>query len=540
MANALQTVLMRIIRGNDRVENTQPLSKIWPLFAGVGLALGMGSFDGASVQGIFPYVAGGLSTSSDHALWTLTYFIVNWSVGITLMPWTTQRFGMRRVFQVAVVVASTGTIISALTSNLWIMLFSRALEGIAAGLLVPLSQSVFLRHSPKVRHGLVTIFWSNSMLAPFFFGPAIGGFLATDLGYRSIFLLSLPFWLLAFFLGRKGIPKDQSQPDTPPFDSWGFGLLYAGLMSMQIVFDQGEEYGWWHSSFILKTTLISFVCLLLFAWRESETTYPLLQMHFLKRRNYSLGLLLLCLGWAMFMGWASILPLWAEENLGFNGFWASLVLAPIGVGAIPMSTIMDRLRGLLGLRRLATLCFSIFAFAYGSTYLSPITSLSDLFLPILLLGIGVGMLFVPLTMIILSGLDSDEIPSAATTSNFIRVFSANIGVTLLSVYWTRYGAMAADHLRSHISRFQQPLQLSPESLHNLIRIQADTLSIDNLLRLSMWICLGAAVIAYVFIIPPSRMTNRTGVEDYVTEEEAEAGFGTSAKAAAAVSAKTTS
>jgi hypothetical protein len=81
------------------METAQSLSKTWPLFAGGGLALGMGSFDGASVQGIFPYVAGGLSTSSDHALWTLTYFIVHWSLGITLMPWTTARFGMRRVFQ---------------------------------------------------------------------------------------------------------------------------------------------------------------------------------------------------------------------------------------------------------------------------------------------------------------------------------------------------------------------------------------------------------------------------------------------------------
>jgi Arabinose efflux permease len=522
------------------MERIQPLSRTWPLFAGVALALSMGSFDGASVQGIFPYVAGGLSTSSNHALWTLTYFIVNWSVGITLMPWTTQRFGMRRVFQMAVMIAGIGTIISATTSNLWIMLLSRALEGIAAGLLVPLSQSLFLRHSPEQHHGLVTIFWSNAMLIPFFFGPALGGLLATDLGYRSIFLLSLPFWILALLLGSSGIPKDQGRQNMPPFDGWGFGLLYAGLMSLQIVLDQGEEYGWWHSTFILKTTLIALACFLLFAWRESETAHPLLEIHFLKRRNYWLGLLLLCLGWAMFMGWASILPLWAEEDLGFNGFWASLVLFPIGLGAIPLSTQMDRLRGLLGLRRLAALCFSIFAFAYGNAYLSPISSLSDLFVPILLIGIGVGMLFVPLTLIILSGLDSEEIPSAATTSNFIRVFSANIGVSLLSVYWTRYSAMAADHFRGQISRFQSHQDLSAAMLRSMIMVKADTLSIDNLLRLSMWICLAAALIAYFFIIPPSRMKTVSSPQNYVEEEEAETGFAASAKAEATNGARTTS
>ncbi|WP_414040380.1 MFS transporter [Acidithiobacillus sp. M4-SHS-6] len=522
------------------MERIQPLSRTWPLFAGVALALAMGSFDGASVQGIFPYIAGGLSTSNNHALWALTYFIVHWSLGITLMPWTTQRFGMRRVFQAAVVVASLGTIISATTSNLWIMLFSRALEGIAAGLLVPLSQSLFLRHSQKRHHGLVTIFWSNAMLMPFFFGPAMGGLLATELGYRSIFLLSLPFWILAFFLGSGGIPRDEGQKNLPPFDGWGFGLLYGGLMSLQIVLDQGEEYGWWHSPFILKMTLIALVFFILFAWRESETNHPLLEIHFLKRRNYWLGLLLLCLGWAMFMGWASILPLWAEEDLGFNGFWASLVLFPIGLGAIPLSTLMDRLQGLLGLRRLASLCFLVFAFAYGHAYLSPMSSLSDLFTPILLMGIGVGMLFVPLTLIILSGLDSTEIPSAATTSNFIRVFSANIGVSLLSVYWIRYSAMATDHLRGQVGRFHGNFDFSPATLHHLILVKAGTLSMDNLLRLSMWICLGAALIAYFFIIPPSRLQSATSPRDYIEEEEDETGFAASTKVAATEGASITS
>ncbi|MHB1280193.1 MAG: MFS transporter, partial [Acidithiobacillus sp.] len=375
-------------------------------------------------------------------------------------------------------------------------------------------------------------------LVPFFFGPAIGGLLATELGYRSIFLLSLPLWGIALLLGNMGIPKETCPLQTPPFDTWGFGLLYGGLMSLQIVLDQGEQYGWWHSTFIIKMTLFAFTFLLLFAWRESETRHPLLQLHFLHRRNYWLGLLLLCLGWAMFMGWASILPLWAEETLGFNGFWGSSVLIPIGIGAIPLSILMDRLRGLLGLRRLTALCFAIFACAYGSAYLSPISSLSDLFWPVLGIGVGVGMLFVPLTMIILSGLGAKEIPSAATTSNFIRVFSANIGVSLLSVYWTRYSALANAPLRDHISRFDPQITLSAQHLHILISAQADTLSIDNLLRLSMWVCLIAAMVAYGFIIPPGTLRSADGPRNYVEEEEDE--FSTVASAAAREGVTTTS
>ncbi|MHB1706093.1 MAG: hypothetical protein ACYCSH_08665, partial [Acidithiobacillus sp.] len=88
------------------MKNSTPPALLPALFAGVALALGLGSFEGSAVQGILPYIAGGLATSSDHALWTLTYYIVHWSLGITLMPWTTARFGARRVFQGAVVIAT--------------------------------------------------------------------------------------------------------------------------------------------------------------------------------------------------------------------------------------------------------------------------------------------------------------------------------------------------------------------------------------------------------------------------------------------------
>ena len=487
----------------------------WLLFLGVGLALAMGSFDGASVQGIFPYLAGGVATSSEHALWTLTYFIVNWSVGITLMPWTSARFGARRVFLAACLLAALGSVISASTSNLWILLLSRAMEGMAAGLLVPLSQSLFLRASPAERHGLVTVLWSNAMLVPFFVGPALGGYLAVNLSYRWIFALSVPIWLLAAWLGTRQIAEERG-PRPAAFDLLGFLLLYAGLMALQIVLDNGEQYGWWHSQFILRVSLLALALLSLFAWRVATARHPLLRFHYLRHRNYWLGLLLLCLGWALFMGWASLLPLWAEENLGFNGWWGSLILIPIGLAAVPVSTLMDRLHGLFGLRRLASACFLLFAFAYGTAYLSPMMSLGDLFWPIFFVGLGVGSLFVPLTLIILSGVPKEEIPSASTTSNFIRVFSANIGVSILEVWWTRGTALAQAHLRADI-RASSGLPL-PVLLRHMESVAA-TLSLDNLLRLSLWIALAAAVAAYLFLISPRRLA--TSASSYVEEEERE-------------------
>ena len=477
------------------------------------------------MQGIFPYLGGGLSTSSDHAVWTLTYFVVHWSLGIALMPWTVAHFGQRRAFQGAVSLLLIGTFLAAFTHDLWLMLMARALEGLGAGLLVPLSQSVFLRTTPTQRHGLVTVFWSNAMLLPFFIGPALGGWLAAGPGYRFIFWLSLPLLGLALGLGRYGMGLEPpASTVTPRFDIAGFGLLYAGLMILQVVLDQGEQHGWWHSPYIRHVTLMAVVCLAAFAWHERRTPHPLLQFHYLKRRNYALGLALLCLGWALFMGWASILPLWAEQNLGYNGLWGGVLLLPVGLGALPLSTVLDHLRGLLGLRRLATLSFVLLAIAYGTLSVSPESALPNLFWPLLVLGLGIGMLFVPLTMIIMSEIPAAFIASAATTTNFIRVFSANIGVSALTVFWSRASAQAANGLSGELPRYGAHTQAPLAVLARVLSIEAHTVSLDNLLRVSMWLCWLAAGLAWFFLIPP-RTLAATAVHSFVEETEKEAAVG---------------
>lgn len=497
-----------------------------PLFAGVGLALAVGSFEGAAVLGILPYIGGGLATSSDHALWTLTYFIVHWSLGITVMPWGMRRWGARRLYEMSIALTFVGTLLGAATGNLWIMLVARAMQGFGAGLLVPLSQHLFLERSPKARHGVVTIVWSNAMLIPFFAGPALGGYLAVAHNWRDVFWLSLPLLVIAAWWGRRGIPDADTTTSTPvpPFDLAGFGLLYAGLLCLQMVMDQGQDEGWWHASRIDVMSLAAFILLSGFAWREARCAHPLLEFRFFKRRNYVLGLLLLCLGWSLFMAWAALLPLWAENDLGYNGYWGSALLLPIALGAVPVGSAMDRLRGLIGLRRLAALCFLLFACAYGMAYVSPATGPGGLFMPMLVQGVAVGTLFVPLTLIVLSGIEPEDIPSAATTSNFIRVFSANVGVTLLSVYWIRQSDVAASALRAATPAVaDQPAAHGLAALYRAMQTQAQTLSLDNLLRLSAWLCLGAAALAYLVLKPPSSSAAVRGPRSYVQEEEMAAG-----------------
>ncbi|MCF3948101.1 MFS transporter [Acidiphilium iwatense] len=314
-------------------------------------------------------------------------------------------------------------------------------------------QTLLLGHYPKHLHTLATALWSNVMLAPFFLGPAVGGWLATNYSWLDIFWLVLPLSVVSIALVQIALPDDRPTTPPPRFDIFGLGLLWPGLIALQIVLDQGEQFGWFHSVFISHVALVATLLLVLFVIWELFEPSPLLQLRYLARRNFGFGLLLLCLGWSIFVGWSSILPLWSETDLGFNGWWGGVLLIPLAITAIPIAALMSKLTQFFSLRALAVGCFVIYAGAYAVAFFDPSVGLAATMPSELIQGIAVGMLFVPLTMIVLSGIPPEELAVASTTSNFIRVSSANLGVTLLTTLWQRRTAHFESHMRTVMPRW---------------------------------------------------------------------------------------
>jgi len=491
-----------------------------PMTLGLGLGLGMGSFTGGALQSIYPYVAGTLATSSDHALWTLTYFLVHWALGIALMPWFSKKFGLKRLFILAMITLAASCFMAIVVKSLMLMLIARSIQGISAGILVPLVQTLLLTNYPKRHQTLATALWSNIMLIPFFLGPAFGGWLATNYSWLDIFWLAIPLCAVAVALVQISLPADKPTSRPPKFDIIGLILLWPGLIALQIVLDQGEQYGWFRSVFISHVALLAAILLVLFViWELFEPT-PLLQLRYLARRNFGFGLLLLCLGWSIFVGWSSILPLWSETDLGYNGWWGGVLLVPLALTAIPMAAMMSRLTKLFSLRLLAVFCFLIYGAAYALAFYDPDIGLGATTLSELIQGVAVGMLFVPLTMIVLSDAAPEELAIASTTSNFIRVSSANLGVTLLTTLWQRQTAHIQDNMRGDMPHAATQAWIARMQTHGLshdstiallehqTHIVAETWSLDNALRLSAYLCLGAAALALILLRPPRPTTTR--------------------------------
>lgn len=408
------------------------------ILLGVAIALSSASFVSVSVQSVFPYIAGSLAISQSNAVWTLTFLVVHWALGILVMPHIADRIGLSKTFKTAIAVLIVGSLVSGETSSLFIMLISRGLEGFGAGLLVPLSQVYFMTSSSN--HHKSMLLWSLAMLVPFFGGPVIAGYFAETLSYRMIFYISTLVFSLSYIMVGDGLPSARKTMNAQ-FDWYGLAAIYIFLLSSTVFMSQGERNGWFSSTFILICFFISLVSLCLFVFIENCSKNPLIPLGLLTLKSFAVGLISLSVLWSMYMAWSTLIPLFSSAVLGYNGFYSGLVLVPCLVGYIFGVVTYNSISKFFHHTYL-TFVSLFFMFIFLLTiHASPMDSVGVFLLPMFFLGFSVSFMFVPFNLLIFSDVRTEDRSIASAASNFIRVYLSSVGVELLHIAWQRYSSV---------------------------------------------------------------------------------------------------
>lgn len=455
------------------------------ILSGLGLSLSTASFVSVSVQSVFPYLAGALSVNQSNAVWTLTFLVIHWALGILLMPHVSARIGLSHTYRIAIFLLLAGSVMSGETHSFLIMLLSRAFEGLGAGLLVPLTQVYFMAHSTN-RHRTMML-WSLSMLLPFFFGPVVAGYFAEHITYRLIFYLSIPAFLASFLMVGNGLPKNQEKFDGR-FDWGGLLTIYLFLLSSILLMSQGERYGWLGSRFILTCFLVAGVSLGLFILAESRAKNPLVPISLLSKRSFLVGLLSLSVLWSLYMAWSTLIPLFASAVLKYNGFYSGLLLVSCGVGYILGASLYNSMAKHIHHDYLAIISV-IFMFLFLFTiHVSPMLDIDLTIYPMLFLGFSVAFMFVPFNLIMFSDVQPADRAIASAASNFIRVYLSSVAVELLHIIWQRYSMVyyAALSSQSH------PYISSPLAIQYSVNMHTS-------LSWSMNVCASISRTACVFV-----------------------------------------
>lgn len=483
---------------------------------GVALATFMIVLDSSIANVAIPTIAGNLGVSINEGTWVITLFSAANAISIPLTGWLTQRIGQVRLFISAILLFVLASWLCGLADSLVFLLLARVLQGLVAGPLIPLSQAILLGSYPKEKSSIALSLWGMTATVGPIAGPALGGWITDSYSWSWIFYINIPIGIFAALVTWAIYRNRETPIKALPIDVVGLVLLFIWVGSLQVLLDKGKDLDWFNSPIIILLAIVAFVVFCYFTVWELTHKNPVIDLRLFSRRNFFGGTAAISIGYAVFFGNLVILPQWLQQDLGYPSLNSGLVLAPLGFFAVIASPIVGRVLPQLDARIITTIAFLLFGLVFylRSLYTTDVDTW-NLVLPTLIQGIPVAMFFIPLSMIILSGLPPDKIPAAAGLSNFTRIFCGAIGTSIFTTMWSDRAALHHSHLieqstsynvnfTSFVKTSQAVLNILPEQSYGLFNVvvnrQANMLGLDDIFWLSSIIFI--ALIPLVWITKP--------------------------------------
>ena len=417
----------------------------------VVLAALMQVIDSSIVNVALPDMMGNLGASLDEIAWVSTGYILASVIIIPLTGWLGEFFGRKRYFVGSIIIFTVASFLCGASHSLSALVFWRIVQGLGGGALMTVSQAVLFESFPRREAGTaMALFGLGVMVGPTI-GPTLGGWLTDNYGWPWIFYVNLPVGILAavMIIGYVHDPEHQVRPRT--IDYMGIALLAVSVGSLQYLLEQGQREDWFDSRLMILLAVSGIVTGILLVWRELTVDDPVIDFRVLRHRQMWVGTLL---GVVMGVGlYASVftLPVFLQGNLRMTAQQTGIVLLPGALATAVSMAIVGRLTNKLDARALITIGALLFAGAM--IRLSRITGESgstDFFWSLIMRGIGLGMMFVPLTTITLAELTPRELGQGSGLYNFFRQLGGSLGIaaiaTLLSHYTAQFRAILAEHI----------------------------------------------------------------------------------------------
>jgi DHA2 family multidrug resistance protein len=452
-----------------------------------------------------PYIAGDLAVSADQGTYVITSFAVGSAILLPISGWITKRLGLIRTMALSVLGFTILSWVCGMAVSLPMLVVTRFFQGLAAGPMVPLSQSIIVKIFPDEKRNLALSFWSTIVVVAPILGPILGGWISYDFNWSWIFYINIPFGLFSAFVIHSVLKPFETKKEKMPTDWVGLLLLAVGVSTLQFLLDKGQQYDWLRSRLITTCVITSSLCFIfLIAW-ELLHRYPVLELKLLKIRSYALSLLFIGVSYAIYFGAVVLIPLWLQTNMGYTPIWAGLTVAPIGLMPFLFSGLMGKWVKKVGPIIPLFICFLLFALSsFDTAFLNTDVDLWHVAFGRFLLGFSLLFMIVPLFSLSLQDLDDSQLPSGTGMFHFVRAMSGGIGTSIFTTLWQRRSALHHSDLAATINPTNLPveglfktlegLHLDPEQqwavTNDLINRQAAVLGINDCFWVMGWTFIG--------------------------------------------------
>jgi DHA2 family multidrug resistance protein len=405
-----------------------------------------------------PYMQGSLSASLDQISWVLTSYIVAAAVMTAPVGWLSDRFGRKKLFLFCVSGFTVASLLCALAQNIEQIVAFRLMQGMCGAALVPLSQSVMLDAYPIEQRGQAMGIWGVGVMLGPIMGPTLGGWLTENYSWHWVFLVNLPVGAVTV-LGLLVFMDETKRQAHLKFDWFGFVALAAGIGSMQLMLDRGEQLGWFGSPEVVADLIISIVGFYYFFAHSLTTPEPFVRFAIFKDRNFLVGcFFMMVIGLMLFSSMALSAP-FIQNVLNYPIEAAGWVLASRGVGMLSGMLIIGRLLRVIEARYLILIGLTLTALSmYRMTGFTADTSGRTIIMIGLVQGLGMGFIIIPLSTVAFLTLAPRYRTDGTSMLTLVRNVASSAGISVVIANLTNMTTAFHSQLTEHVTPFNDALQ----------------------------------------------------------------------------------
>ena len=480
------------------------------LVVSIMLATLMQVIDSTIANVALPDMQGSLSATQDQAAWILTSYIVAAAIATPATGWLAARFGRRHLLVVSIAGFTVASVLCGIATDIGQMVAFRVLQGLFGAALVPISQSSLLDAFPPEKHGAAMAMWGMGVMVGPIVGPPLGGWLTDHYSWHWVFLINVPVGIVALLGVLASVPADETEDSR--FDWRGFTFLALGIAALQLMLDRGNEKDWFGAIEIQLECALAFLGFYLYWVHSRSSTRPFVDLGLLRDRNFGTAMLFIFIVGVLLFATMALMPPYLQNLMGYPVVTTGILLAPRGVGTLVAMTVVGRLlaRGIDARLPMAAGLLLIAGSLWMTTGFSPDMPMAPVVWSGVIQGLGLGLVFVPVSMLAYATLPPRARTEAAGLFSLSRNIGSSVGISIVFTLIARGTQANHAELVERLTPYSAtplPPIWNPASTQGLAALnaevtrQAAAIAYLNDLWLMMWLTLAALPLVLLVRVP---------------------------------------
>ena len=417
----------------------------------VTLAAVLELIDTSIVNVAIPHMMGNFGATLDEISWVSTGYIIANVIVIPLSSWLSGYFGRTRYLTGSILLFVAASFFCGAATTLGGLIFWRVVQGLGGGALLSTAQATLFEAFPPKEVGIGQAMFGVGVMVGPTIGPTLGGYIVDNLNWPWIFYINIPLGLFAAFMVFSYVRDSEHQQKTSTVDGTGILLLALCVGSLQWMLERGERFDWFDSRFVTVLGIAALVSFVLLIWRELTIDEPVIDLRVLKNRQLAAGAAMgAFLGFALY-GSVFVLPVFLQGLHGMTANQTGMIILPGALASAFTMAFVGKNSARLDARVTVPIGASLFFLSmWMLSRLTFDSGAQDLFWPLVSRGVGLGLIFVPLTGATMAELKPSQLAQGTGMFNLTRQLGGSLGIAISATLLSRFTAQSRALLAEHV------------------------------------------------------------------------------------------